>query len=152
MRVRVGVMGGLRTPPLVPYLDLMQRPGTEQPHPSPPTAALNELSAEAWVVDVTGWDHAVDRGVLARIGDPTLVCLGTHPDRSCPLSPEDETIQGSHDVTFEIAVVRIADADYLAQFREMVGDAAFCVRQRPAAVHSVLAEPGAMTRTQEEPT
>ena len=104
------------------------------------------------MVDVTGWDHPVDRDVLARIGDPPLVCLGTHPDRSCPLSPEHEAMQGSHDVTFELAGVRIADADYLAKFREMVGDAAFCVRQRPAAVHSVPAEPGAMTRTQEEPT
>ena len=94
-------------------------------------AALDELAAEAWVVDVSEWEGPVDRDVLLRIGDPALVCFGTHPDRLCPLT----AVPGRHHVTFELAGGRITDAEFVSRFRELVGsDTTIRVHRRAAVV------------------
>lgn len=92
-------------------------------------ALLNDLASQAWVVDVTEWDRPVDRDVLSRIGDPALVCFGSHSAERCPLdghgSPQD------HPILFEIVAGRNADAEFVTRFRRLVpGDAPVEVRYR----------------------
>lgn len=83
-------------------------------------AVYTDLATDVTVVDVSAWGEAIDMAQVAAVGDPILVCFGTHGDDLCPLDDTGRGWPGDHGVVFDTVAGRQGDEDFVARFRELV--------------------------------
>ena len=109
---------------ITPWSGLVQPVTWEKVSDSPrealPFVVFNEASSGAWVVDVSDWGRDMDRALIERMGDPVLVCFGTHRNDRCPLDSSGGQMRRDHGIVFEIVADRRADARLVRRFSELV--------------------------------
>ncbi len=83
-------------------------------------AVFTDLATDVTVVDVSMWGERIDMARVAAVGDPVLVCFGTHGDDPCPLDPTGRGWPGDHGVVFDTVAGRQGDEAFVARFRKLV--------------------------------
>lgn len=111
-----------------------------------PGGVLHDVSSGARVIDVSEWGRNVDWAFVQRLGDPVLICFGTHSKDECPLGSPRRRGGEAHGIVFDVLAARSADALYVHRFSEAVkADQPITVRMRMPAEDAVLRSPEART-------
>jgi hypothetical protein len=95
-------------------------------------AVFWDVSAEVAIVDVSDWATAVNLTKTAAMGEPVLVCFGTHQTDRCPLSQVAFGCDGAHGVIFSTAADHPDHIRFVERFRQLVR-AELLVRVSPRA-------------------
>jgi len=134
--------GPIRSDPAIDDLEVLHHmPRRKVPLDSvvalPSGAVLHDVSSGAWVLDVSEWGPNVDRALMQRIGDPVLICFGTHPSDECPLGSRGRRDGGAHGIVVEVVAGRADHARFVGQFSEALrSDQKTVVRIRKPMEHA----------------
>jgi hypothetical protein len=93
-----------------------------------PIAVFRDPTHDVTIIDVSAWPVPIDRAVLARLGDPVLVCFGDH-STLCPLTPLQDSVE-VHGVVLELRDGSDEEQAFLESFTGLI-DPAVPVRVLP---------------------